>query len=76
MKKQVPYALHMSETHDQNQRPSSRVLNTRPCPTCDAMMKFTGLPDVSGPVYFRIYKCANCGYIRQDVEAEDPQGWG
>jgi hypothetical protein len=39
-------------------------------------MRFTGLPDVSGPIYYRIYKCPNCGFVREDVGDEDPDGWG
>ncbi len=56
--------------------PNGRELNWRPCPTCDGKMRFTGLPDVSGPIYYRIYKCSKCGYKREDVSAEASDGWG
>lgn len=46
------------------------------CPTCEGILEFTGLPDVSGPVYFRLYRCENCGIVRLDVEAEEAVGWG
>ena len=66
----------MRDNSPPNRRPSTRSLNTRPCTGCDAQMKFTGLPDVSGPVYYRIYKCQNCGFVRQDVDSEELEGWG
>ena len=47
-----------------------------PCPKCEGPLEFTGLPDVSGPVYFRLYKCETCGVIRVDVEPESSVGWG
>ena len=46
------------------------------CPHCEGHLEFTGLPDVSGPVYFRLYNCASCGVVRIDVEPEPAVGWG
>ena len=46
------------------------------CPKCEGPLEFTGLPDVSGPVYFRLYKCETCGVVRVDVEPESSVGWG
>jgi len=46
------------------------------CPTCEGPIEFTGLPDVSGPVYFRLYRCEKCGVFRVDVEEELTVGWG
>ena len=46
------------------------------CPKCEGPLEFTGLPDVSGPVYFRLYKCESCGVVRVDVEPESSVGWG
>ncbi len=39
-------------------------------------MRFTGLPDLAGPVYERIYRCPEHGYIRVAVGGEAPAGWG
>lgn len=47
-----------------------------PCPECGGELAFTGLPNVAGPVYFRIYHCETCGYVRIPVEGERPEGWG
>lgn len=38
-------------------------------------MVFTGLPDLSGPVHFRFYRCRTHGVIRIDVP-ERSEGWG
>ncbi|GEM_PF-3116780 len=57
--------IHLAKHRPQ---PSGRDMNWRPCPTCEGQMRFTGLPDFSGPIYYRIYKCARCGFVRQDVE--------
>jgi len=45
------------------------------CPTCGALMAFTGLPDISGPVHFRFYRCPSHGVVRVDFD-EDKRGWG
>jgi rubredoxin len=53
------------------------AFDTRPCPTCEAPMTFTGLPNLSGPIYVRIYRCPTCGYVRVPVDTEEsPEGWG
>ncbi|MEM9192113.1 MAG: hypothetical protein AAGF12_23270 [Myxococcota bacterium] len=51
-------------------------LHGRPCPKCGRHMRFTGLPDVAGPVYERIYQCREHGYVRLKVTGETPEGWG
>ncbi|MFT5353890.1 MAG: hypothetical protein ACI9KE_001090 [Polyangiales bacterium] len=48
----------------------------RPCPTCAEPMIYTGLPDFSGPVYERVYKCPQHGYVRVGVDGEPLDGWG
>ena len=48
----------------------------RPCPHCGALMRFTGLPDVAGPVYVRFFRCKNCGVVKVNVKRESPVGWG
>ena len=68
--------LNSGMRKEQHQIPSTRDINSKPCPTCEEMMRFTGLPDVSGPIYFRIYSCQKCGYVRSEVEDESPVGWG
>lgn len=47
-----------------------------PCPECQRPMAFTGLPDVSGPVYFRIWRCRPHGFVRVPVSGEQSDGWG
>lgn len=47
----------------------------RPCPECGAPMRYTGLPDLAGPVHFRFYRCPKHGVVRVGLD-EDPQGWG
>ena len=49
---------------------------TRPCPHCQATMVWTGLPDCSGPIYVRFYRCPNCGVVKVDVPPERMIGWG
>ena len=66
----------MGDDSNHTKPPGTREMTMRPCPTCDQMMRFTGLPDVSGPIYYRIYKCPKCGFVRHDVDEEDPVGWG
>jgi hypothetical protein len=39
-------------------------------------MIYTGLPDFSGPVYERVYKCPQHGYVRVGVDGEPLDGWG
>lgn len=64
----------MSKTPD-GHTPSD-TLDTEDCPKCSSRMQFTGLPDVSGPVYVRFYRCARCGIVRQEVNEEGVVGWG
>lgn len=47
-----------------------------PCPRCGRAMRFTGLPDLAGPVYFRVYRCRDHGPVRVPVHGERPDGWG
>jgi uncharacterized Zn finger protein len=47
----------------------------RRCGTCGASMEFTGLPDISGPIRHRFFRCENCGVVRVDVD-EEPDGYG
>lgn len=47
-----------------------------PCPRCGRDMRFTGLPDFSGPVYERIWKCPDHGYLPLSVDGEPLDGWG
>ena len=49
---------------------------TCPCPTCQSEMTWTGLPDCSGPIYVRFYKCPKCGIVKVDVSEERTIGWG
>ena len=46
------------------------------CSKCGAELEFTGQPNLSGPVYFHIYRCENCGLVRLPVREESPEGWG
>jgi len=56
--------------------PSTSTSETMPCPTCQATMTWTGLPDCAGPIYVRFYKCPNCGIVKVDVPEESTIGWG
>ncbi|MEM9863997.1 MAG: hypothetical protein AAF938_20525 [Myxococcota bacterium] len=47
-----------------------------PCPICGRPMRFTGLPDFSGPVYERIYECREHGFHRVPTAEEPLDGWG
>lgn len=38
-------------------------------------MAFTGLPDISGPIHFRFYRCPEHGVVRIDFD-EGKEGWG
>ena len=55
-------------------------MENKPCKSCDGMMRYTGLPDLAGPTQFRIYKCKNCGFIKEYLEDEEKgkfnDGWG
>lgn len=57
-------------------KPPTKQETTRPCPKCTSPMQWTGLPDCSGPIYVRFFRCPNCGVIKIDVRDEGPIGWG
>jgi DNA-directed RNA polymerase subunit RPC12/RpoP len=46
------------------------------CPDCGRRMVYTGLPDVSGPVRFRFYRCPEHGVVRVDARDDTADGWG
>ena len=50
---------------------STWEMENKPCKSCDGMMRYTGLPDLAGPTQFRIYKCKNCGFIKEYLEDEE-----
>ncbi|MEM1022947.1 MAG: hypothetical protein AAGD10_10315 [Myxococcota bacterium] len=56
-------------------RPEDPEPGRRRCTICGASMEFTGLPDISGPIRHRFYRCENCGLVRVDVD-EDGDGYG
>ena len=56
--------------------PKAPKEHTRPCPTCQSEMTWTGLPDCSGPIYVRFYKCPKCGIVKVNVSEERTIGWG
>ena len=59
---------------------STWEMESKQCKSCDGMMRYTGLPDLAGPTQFRIYKCKNCGFIKEYLEDEEKgkfnDGWG
>lgn len=55
---------------------STSTLETMPCLKCSNTMVWTGLPDCSGPIYVRFYKCPECGIVKVDVPEEQTIGWG
>lgn len=48
----------------------------RPCDGCGGVMFYTGLPNFSGPVQYRFFRCRTCGVRRVDVDEEPVEGWG
>ena len=49
---------------------------TRPCDACGQAMTWTGLPNFSGPVRFRFFRCPKCGIRKIPVDPELVDGWG
>ncbi|HJL42899.1 MAG TPA: hypothetical protein RMG48_16455 [Myxococcales bacterium LLY-WYZ-16_1] len=48
-----------------------------PCPRCGGgPSAYTGLPDLAGPVRWKLFRCPDCGHVHR-VEVDEPaEGWG
>ena len=53
-----------NQAEDSMEQPTQPTGQTLPCPKCKENMTWTGLPDCSGPIYVRFYKCPKCGIVK------------